>query len=631
MKRLAALAVIATSVCAATWSEGAVPAADDPAAWSGVTELVTADIDASGAVSGTPSQQTLVTATGSSVAEVGVPMSSSGLERVGPGEPPEIVDDNAQFSFDLDGTESQAVTSDFARPLPVTITPSYQLDGEPVAPAELESSLADLKGEASVLTVSYEIVNVTTQTTTVTYTDGSGVDQTEEVTLPVPLAGLLSLTFPRDASAIDAPGAALAPSPSGVGASWTLALAPPLSPATQTISYSMSVKAAEIPAATVALAVIVPSEPANTAVPAQVGAAVSSAKSEVQAKLAEAQAQLAASLDQVAADLAALGQSQASGSTRDNDASDAHSSDVARQSDDELTSLGHTIDSTATSGRAAMAAAAAQVRDALDGVQADLADQSAQLSLHASQLDTLKEAVDGLAVDASDLVALIAQHKADAIELQGLVAVSIASVDLLPDHGSPQWVQVAADLAAAQAKADAVVTAVTTIAETVDQLAATVQELVGNVATAVAKAHALDAAEAAIHDGLTTIVAAAQDELSAAIEDAADGVAGLTDQVDQARSNVDRKDRDGATRSDTARRETETDVSASEKTVGASLDAVKASVQTKAAEATAAYVQLLGLSQIGLANRLPGGDATGATVQSGSFLLNVAGSERGPA
>ena len=170
----------------------------------------------------------------------------------------------------------------------------------------------------------------------------------------------------------------------------------------------------------------------------------------------------------------------------------------------------------------------------------------------------------------------------------------------------------------------------THIAETVSQLVAAVQQLASTVATAAVKAHALDAAEAAIHDGLTTIVAAAQDELSAALQAAADEVDGLTDQVDEARSNVDRHDRDGAARSDATRRETEAEVTASEKTVGASLEAVRASAQAKAAEATAAYVQLLALSQLGLANRLPGGDATGPTVQSGSYLINVAGSERGP-
>ena len=109
MRRLAAVAVIATSVVASTWSEAAVPPAADPEAWSGVSELVTADID-HGAVSGTPTQQTLVTATGTSTVEIAVPMSSAGLERVGAGEPPDVVDGSAQFSFDLDGTESQTVS-----------------------------------------------------------------------------------------------------------------------------------------------------------------------------------------------------------------------------------------------------------------------------------------------------------------------------------------------------------------------------------------------------------------------------------------------------------------------------------------------------------------------------------------
>ena len=71
-----------------------------------------------------------------------------------------------------------------------------------------------------------------------------------------------------------------------------------------------------------------------------------------------------------------------------------------------------------------MAAAATRLRDALEDVRADLANQSAQLSLHAAQLDALQEAVDELAANANDLAALIAEHQTDAADLQALIVAS---------------------------------------------------------------------------------------------------------------------------------------------------------------------------------------------------------------
>ena len=98
-------------------------------------------------------------------------MSSAGLRRIGPGSPPPVVDDVAQFSFDRSGTQTQTVSSDFVQPLPVTVTPSYQLDGESTTPDELTRSLSDRERRSGVLTVTYEIANVTSQTTTVSFVD----------------------------------------------------------------------------------------------------------------------------------------------------------------------------------------------------------------------------------------------------------------------------------------------------------------------------------------------------------------------------------------------------------------------------------------------------------------------------
>ena len=37
------------------------------------------------------------------------------------------------------------------------------------------------------------------------------------------------------------------------------------------------------------------------------------------------------------------------------------------------------------------------------------------------------------------------------------------------------------------------------------------------------------------------------------------------------------------------------------------------------------YVQLLALAQLGLANQLPGGNATGASAQDGSYVFRISG------
>jgi len=61
----------------------------------------------------------------------------------------------------------------------------------------------------------------------------------------------MKLTFPEDATAINAPGASLATSRKGVKATWYAALAPPLTGASKSISYSVHLNKAEAPEATV--------------------------------------------------------------------------------------------------------------------------------------------------------------------------------------------------------------------------------------------------------------------------------------------------------------------------------------------------------------------------------------------
>ena len=428
------------------------------------------DVSAGGLVSGSPSQATVVTAVGPSTVPVGVPMSSAGLRRVGPGSPPPVIDDVAEFSFDGSATQTQTVSSTFAQPLPVTVTPTYELDGQPTTPDELARTLSDRERRSGMLTVTYEIANVTSQTTTVSFVDPAGARRTEVVTQAVPIAGALSLTFPRNASGIDAPGATLTPGASGVGASWTVMLAPPLAPTRQSISYSVNLTNAEVPRARLSLGVVVPDKPPTGEAPAAVGAAAATAQSAAQARVAQAQAEAQASLEQVQASLVALEQAQRDGRALENRGSDGRSNDLVRLSDGELSDLSQTISTTATSARGELEAAVAQIRDALDGLGAEVADHSDRLMAHSGLLDLLDAATEALSANAGVLAAQASEHVTAAADLQALISRATSDLDLFPDHSVPEWVQVAADLASARAQVEVVVSAATAIQTTATQL-----------------------------------------------------------------------------------------------------------------------------------------------------------------
>ena len=64
---------------------------------------------------------------------------------------------------------------------------------------------------------------------------------------------------------------------------------------------------------------------------------------------------------------------------------------------------------------------------------------------------------------ASSLAAQTIQHVTDATDLQTLISAAITSLDGFADHSAPEWVQLAADLAAAKAKVGVVVSVATAI------------------------------------------------------------------------------------------------------------------------------------------------------------------------
>ena len=246
----AVVAVFAVFVPASTPATASIPApAAAAAAWTGVSEVVLVEVDADGVVSDPP-----IPDDGGDRPWAHRPFRSECRCRR-PDSAASDRDRHRPSSTTSRSSRSMGLArrprpspSDFVQPLPVTITPSYELDGQSTTPEELSRSLTDRERRSGVLTVTYEIANVTSETTTVSFVDAAGTRRSEVVTQAVPIAGALTLTFPRSASGIDAPGATLTPGASGVGAQWTVMLAPPLSPTQQSISYSMNVINAADPA-----------------------------------------------------------------------------------------------------------------------------------------------------------------------------------------------------------------------------------------------------------------------------------------------------------------------------------------------------------------------------------------------
>jgi hypothetical protein len=172
---------------------------------------------------------------------------------------------------------------------------AYELNGKKV-------EAKDIVGKTGELKVSYTITNVTTKPTKVTFTDAFGNKKTTTVNAPVPVAAIVDVTLPADFTNLNgSTGASASGNGNGTSStSWTLLLFNPLGGVKQSVSYQAHVTDATVPSATVEAAVLPSStlkplpaisEPGAPAVPTvTLGRNLAS----LQLKLQGARAQLAA-------------------------------------------------------------------------------------------------------------------------------------------------------------------------------------------------------------------------------------------------------------------------------------------------------------------------------------------------
>lgn len=221
--------------------------------WVSVGQTVLAATDATGKISGTPRVFTQLIANGAQPATVRVPTSTVGFRNLLGLQAPPIEDGEAVWHLDLNGQAKERSVAHFAsESLPLSITAHYALDGRAMKASQIV-------GKSGTLKATYTIRNITSRSTTVTFRNLLDHMQTVTTSAPVPIAAAFNITFPSTFTNLSVPKA----STYGLGdattsASWTLFAFKPLGALEQTVGYEAHVTDATIPSATLEAQVLPP-------------------------------------------------------------------------------------------------------------------------------------------------------------------------------------------------------------------------------------------------------------------------------------------------------------------------------------------------------------------------------------
>jgi hypothetical protein len=313
------------------------------------------------------------------------------------------------------------------------------------------------------------------------------------------------------------------------------------------------------------------------------------------------------------------------------------------------------------------ASAGAVLTHLMDDLAASLTSLGTLVSAHAADASAAVVAANALAMSAtalgtvtSDLATDAAQHAADATALDQLIVTLIADANALPAdvQTTPEWIQLAKDLAKAKAKADLV----QGVAADIAQRAAALSTAVGKVQDQAVKLAAdiknLSAQAAGIHAKLAGDVTTAEHNLESAIAHVSGKLGNFQAQIAAAQAKIDHKitstqagigRRTSAVQAkitqatsnaqaklgqaagslkaslDAASQKAQADLAAAKQKVQASVQQAIGTAQTDLNKANNDYAQLLALIQIAQAHQLPGGNATGADVQNGGYVLRISG------
>ena len=202
-------------------------------AWTGVLERVFVKTNTNGSVASTPSQETVVSTSGTSPVTVHIPVSgpvTAKLRRFGRGTPE--ANGQADVTLHPDGTTAQQLITSFHHPLPVTVAVTYRLNGKPISPSQIG-------GKSGTVQVTYKLTNVSAKRISACFEGFNGQHQHITLSTPIPIIASVSLTVPKQATSFTAPGSSLSPTSPTVFVLWGASLFEPLGPLTQSFTFTM--------------------------------------------------------------------------------------------------------------------------------------------------------------------------------------------------------------------------------------------------------------------------------------------------------------------------------------------------------------------------------------------------------
>jgi hypothetical protein len=265
--------------------------------WTGVYQTVTSIRHPDGSAAKAPKATTKISVAGSQPTTVEVPVADSSVTVKHAGHfkaktpAPKVDNGLAQVNLAPDGIADEELSSNFDRPLPVSVSVTYQLNGKTIPTSDARKSLDALKGKSGTVEVTYKLTNTSSAPVSACFQGFDGQPQHITVPTPVPMFADLSLTVPQGVTSFSAPGATLTTAKSGVSVGWTQAMFQPLGDVDQTFTLTMNSASASVPRATLLLLALNP-QSISGQVPASSAAALGTAESAVNKGISSVQGAL---------------------------------------------------------------------------------------------------------------------------------------------------------------------------------------------------------------------------------------------------------------------------------------------------------------------------------------------------
>jgi X-X-X-Leu-X-X-Gly heptad repeat protein len=208
------------------------------------TETIQAYLDASGHVD-TSRVYEQVAMQGKGTVDLSNPVETNGLRNLDGFGGFQVKNGNMVGTYTVDGEKRLRSVSDYTKRLPLKVDVTYTLDGKTVEPG-------DVVGRSGILKVQYTVTNMTGQTQTVSFDDGTGKTTSTSEEVVIPIVGSLSTVLPSTFTDVKSAEANIAgDGRGGTKMSFTMTLFGPIGKPQATFGYEAKITDGVVPKASI--------------------------------------------------------------------------------------------------------------------------------------------------------------------------------------------------------------------------------------------------------------------------------------------------------------------------------------------------------------------------------------------